>query len=148
MHDLISGLATFMARGFCYSLEGKESHEVPKIVRHFSYVKEEIDSASRFEPLYGMKCLRTFLPMALRLEMKFYVSNRILQDLLPTLTRLWVLSLSKYKNITEVPDSIDYLIHLRYMDVSYNLHSLQFADIIVIKLFLSYKIACWNPKID
>ncbi|TQD84016.1 hypothetical protein C1H46_030466 [Malus baccata] len=119
MHDLINGLATFMARGFCYSLEGNESHEVPKIVRHFSYVKEEFDAASRFGPLYGMKCLRTFLPLALRLEMKFYVSNRILQDLLPTLTRLRVLSLSKYKNITEVPDSIGHLIHLRYMDVSY-----------------------------
>jgi Leucine-rich repeat (LRR) protein len=43
----------------------------------------------------------------------------VVDDLLPTLRSLRVLSLSHYKNFTVLPDSIYNLLHLRYLDLSY-----------------------------
>lgn len=47
-----------------------------------------------------------------------YLSNKLLFDLLPAMTRLRVLSMSHYNNITEVPDSLGKLTHLKYLDLS------------------------------
>ncbi|CAL2238235.1 unnamed protein product [Prunus armeniaca] len=138
MHDLIHDLAMFISKGFCLRLEGMESREV-KRARHLSYARGEFDVASKFEPLYGAKCLRTFLPTSLkqnRYYEEFYVSKKVLQHLLPSLRCLRVLSLSRYQNVIELPDSIGNLIHLRYLDLSHtaierlpgvlcNLHNLQ-----------------------
>ncbi|CAL9004838.1 unnamed protein product [Prunus brigantina] len=121
MHDLIHDLAMFISKGFCLRLEGVESHEV-KRARHLSYARGEFDIASKFEPLYGAKCLRTFLPTSLKQNKyfeEFYVSKKVLQHLLPSLRCLWVLSLSRYQNVTELPDSIGNLIHLSYLDLSH-----------------------------
>ncbi|XP_020411846.1 putative disease resistance RPP13-like protein 1 [Prunus persica] len=101
MHDLINDLAMFMCKAFCLRLEGGESHDVEK-VRHFSYAIERFDAAPKFKPLHGAKFMRTFL-----------------QDLLPSLRCLRVLSLSRYQNVTVLPDSIANLIHLRYLDLSH-----------------------------
>ncbi|ONI20916.1 hypothetical protein PRUPE_2G040700 [Prunus persica] len=121
MHDLINDLAVFMSKGFCSRWEGKESHEVER-VRHLSYSREELDVAVKFEPLKGAKCLRTFLSLSLKPYFRYvdsyYVSKKVLHNLLPSLTCLRVLSLSCYKNVTELPDSIKKLIHLRYLDLS------------------------------
>ncbi|RXH93828.1 hypothetical protein DVH24_015895 [Malus domestica] len=46
-------------------------------------------------------------------------SHIVLEDLLPALQCLRVLSLSRYKNITQIPDSISKHLHLRYIDFSY-----------------------------
>ncbi|CAL9004830.1 unnamed protein product [Prunus brigantina] len=121
MHDLINDLAMFISKGFCLRLEGVELHEV-KRARHLSYASGEFDVAQKFEPLYGAKCLRTFLPTSLnpyRFYEIFFVSKKVLQDLLPSLRCLRVLSLSRYKNVTVLPDSIANLIHLRYLDLSH-----------------------------
>ncbi|KAI5342754.1 hypothetical protein L3X38_010630 [Prunus dulcis] len=120
MHDLIHDLAMFISKGFCLRLEGVESREV-KRARHLSYARGEFDAAPRFEPLYEAKCLRTFLPTSLNAYISFdsfYVSKKVLQDLLPSLRCLRVLSLSCYQNVTVLPDSIANLIHLRYLDLS------------------------------
>ncbi|CAL2237669.1 unnamed protein product [Prunus armeniaca] len=121
MHDLINDLAVFMSKGFCSRWEGRESHEVER-VRHLSYAREELDVFVKFEPLKGAKCLRTFLSISLE---PYYwkiegdcVSKKVLHNLLPSLTCLRVLSLSCYANVTELPDSIKKLIHLRYLDLS------------------------------
>ncbi|VVA36050.1 PREDICTED: putative disease resistance, partial [Prunus dulcis] len=120
MHDLINDLAMFMSQGFCLRLEDGVSHEV-KRARHLSYARGEFDAAPRFEPLYEAKCLRTFLPTSLNpygSYERFCVSKKVLQELLPSLRCLRVLSLSCYQNVTVLPDSIANLIHLRYLDLS------------------------------
>ncbi|VVA36055.1 PREDICTED: putative disease resistance [Prunus dulcis] len=121
MHDLIHDLAMFISKGFCLRLEGVESREV-KRAHHLSYARGEFDAAPRFEPLYEAKCLRTFLPTSLNPYSsyeRFSVSKKVLQDLLPSLRCLRVLSLSRYQNVTVLPDSIANLIHLRYLDLSH-----------------------------
>ncbi|XP_048420387.1 putative disease resistance RPP13-like protein 1 [Pyrus x bretschneideri] len=118
MHDLLNDLGRFMSGGFFLRLEERESQEVKRL-RHLSYARGEFDAAKKFEPLNGAKCLRTFLPISINYWFKlFYVSKKFLHDLLPSLKRLRVLSLSRYQNVAEVPDSVGSLIHLRYLDLS------------------------------
>ncbi|XP_050140344.1 putative disease resistance protein At3g14460 [Malus sylvestris] len=122
MHDLINDLAMFVSRKFCFRLDQKNSHEVPERVCHLSYMSEEFDISSKFEPLKGVKCLRIFFPVSLApfgSEYPGYVSNKVLDDLLPAQKYLRAFSLSRYKNITHLPDSIGNHIHLRYIDLSY-----------------------------
>ncbi|CAN6556417.1 unnamed protein product [Malus baccata var. baccata] len=118
MHDLLNDLGQFMSRGFFLRLEEKESQGVKRL-RHLSYARGEIDAAKKFEPLNGAKCLRTFLPTSFEAYGTIYISQKFQQDLLPSLKRLRVLSLSYYENVVEVPDSVGNLIHLRYLDLSH-----------------------------
>ncbi|XP_008231749.1 PREDICTED: putative disease resistance RPP13-like protein 1 [Prunus mume] len=117
MHDLINDLAMFMCKAFCRRLEGGELHDIEK-VRHFSYATERFDAAPKFKPLNRAKFMRTFLPISLN-GFPSYVTKKVLQELLPSLRCLRVLSLSGYQNVTVLPDSIANLIHLRYLDLSY-----------------------------
>ncbi|XP_021812980.1 putative disease resistance RPP13-like protein 1 [Prunus avium] len=116
MHDLINDLAMSVSRESCLRWKGGESHEVLKRVRHLSYARGQVDCAAKFEPLYEVKHLRTFLP--LRRWIQHYVSKKVLHELMPSLLCLRVLKLSKYDNIVELPNSIGNLIHLRYLDLS------------------------------
>ncbi|CAL2237597.1 unnamed protein product [Prunus armeniaca] len=118
MHDLINDLAVFMSKGFCSRLEGGgESHEVER-VRHLSYAREDFDGPPKFEPFKGAKCLRTFLPTSLNTYQEHYLSKKVVQDLMLSHRCLRVLSLSRYRNVTQLSDSIKNLIHLRYLDLS------------------------------
>ncbi|KAI5342913.1 hypothetical protein L3X38_010789 [Prunus dulcis] len=116
MHDLINDLGMFMCKAFCLRLEGGKSHDVEK-VRHFSYAMERFDAAPKFKPLHRAKFMRTFLPISL-IVFHSYLTKKVLQELLPSLRCLRVLSLSRYQNVTVLPDSIANLIHLRYLDLS------------------------------
>ncbi|XP_048425332.1 putative disease resistance RPP13-like protein 1 [Pyrus x bretschneideri] len=123
MHDLINDLAKFVSGEFCFRLDLELSHEARKRVRHFSYVRGKFDTSSKFQPLDGVKYLHTFFPLSLTpydtREGEVYVSNKVQDDFLPTQKYLRVISLSRYGNITHLPDSIGNHIHLRYIDLSY-----------------------------
>ncbi|XP_022004729.1 putative disease resistance protein RGA4 [Helianthus annuus] len=120
MHDLMSDLATFVAGEFFLRFDNhmKTKTETLAKYRHMSFTREEYVGYQKFEAFKGAKSLRTFLGVSLSVGWGYYyLSSKILDDLLPELTLLRVLSLSHFK-ISEVPDSIGSLKHLRYLNLS------------------------------
>nr|KYP60490.1 Putative disease resistance RPP13-like protein 1 [Cajanus cajan] len=99
------------------------------------------DVSKRFEGLYELKFVRTFLPQSPYVYYH-YLTKRVSHGWLPKLRCLRTLSLSTYRNITELPDSIGNLVLLRYLDLSstsikrlpdatftlYNLQTLKLAN--------------------
>jgi len=122
MHDLVSDLAKSISGNFIIRLEGDCSHDIVSNTRHLSYFfKEEFHSLKKFETLHKAKRLRTFLHFNTR-SCKwpfYYLTKKVVHDLLPTLRCLRVLSLSSYQNITELPDSIGKFKYLHYLDLSF-----------------------------
>ncbi|AES69770.1 putative disease resistance RPP13-like protein 1 isoform X1 [Medicago truncatula] len=116
MHDFVNELATLVSGKSCYRVEF--GGDASKNVRHCSYNQEQYDIAKKFKLFHKLKCLRTFLPCCSWRNFN-YLSIKVVDDLLPTLGRLRVLSLSKYTNITMLPDSIGSLVQLRYLDLSH-----------------------------
>ncbi|XP_062174622.1 putative disease resistance RPP13-like protein 1 [Alnus glutinosa] len=120
MHDLVSDLAKSISGQFILRLEDDCSHEIVNNTRHLSYFSQrKLHSFKKFETLHKAKRLHTFLHLDMFSYFSFYYLNgKVLHDLLPTLRCLRVLSLLKYKNFTELPDSIGKLKYLRYLDLS------------------------------
>nr|XP_023926408.1 putative disease resistance RPP13-like protein 1 isoform X2 [Quercus suber] len=119
MHDLISDLAEWAARGLCYRMEdtlstNKQSKVFAK-VRHFSYIRHYLDGIKRFENFPKNMHLRTVLPLPI--NSSGYLTNYVPNCLLLQLRCLRVLSLCGYE-IIELPSSIGDLIHLRYLNLS------------------------------
>lgn len=120
MHDLVNDLAKFVSGQFSFRLEGDYSHELVNKTRHLSYFKTRFDSSKKFEDLYKAKRLRTFLSLTLPPSSEtFYLTKKLTHDLLPMLRCLRVLSLSHYSNMTDLPDSISKIKHLRYLNLSF-----------------------------
>lgn len=124
MHDLINDLAQFVAGKTCHRLDEKadiyEWQKVSENTRHSSFLRHEYEVFKKFQALYKVRGLRTYLPMPVQnshVWPPFYLSNRILHTLLPELSCLRVLSLSGY-SVSELPSSICNLIHLRYLNLS------------------------------
>jgi len=89
-------------------------------VHNFSYNRGLYDSFNKFDKLHELKGLHTFLALPLQEQLPLsLLSNKVVHDLLPTMKQLHVLSLSNYKSITEVPNSIGNLLHLRYLNLSH-----------------------------
>ncbi|XVF82351.1 hypothetical protein PTKIN_Ptkin16aG0039800 [Pterospermum kingtungense] len=90
----------------------------PSLTRHSSYIMSFCEENKKFETFSEAKSLRTLLPFAMLQYRTCYLSNNVLNDLLLRLKCLRVLSLKRYY-ITEIPDSIGNLRHLRFLNFSY-----------------------------
>ncbi|KAJ0672612.1 putative P-loop containing nucleoside triphosphate hydrolase, leucine-rich repeat domain superfamily [Helianthus annuus] len=119
MHDLINDLATSVAGEFFLRWENDTRKEPLEKYRHMSFVCEEYVAYKKFEAFKRAKSLRTFIAMRVMVVKQrcFYLSNKILVDLLPELPLLRVLCLND-SQIDEVPESIGTLRHLRYLNLS------------------------------
>ena len=125
MHDLIHDLANFVAKETCLHLDAQlendpQKKSISESVRHSSYVSHRCDLIKRFERFHKNSRLHTFMNLSLG-ELPYrrpnHISTKVLEELIPGLQHLRVLSLSKYK-ISEIPDSFGKLKHLRYVDLS------------------------------
>jgi predicted translin family RNA/ssDNA-binding protein len=116
MHDLMNGLAKFVSREFCYTLDDANELKLAKKTRHLSYVRAKHGNLKKFEGTYETQFLRTFLLVEQSWELD-HNESEAMHDLLPTLKRLRVLSLSQYSYVQELPDSIGNLKHLRYLNL-------------------------------
>ncbi|KAJ0499386.1 putative P-loop containing nucleoside triphosphate hydrolase, leucine-rich repeat domain superfamily [Helianthus annuus] len=124
MHDLMNDLATSVASEFFLRLDNENKKNIRREMlekyRHMSFVHEEFVAFKKFEAFQRAKSLRTFLATSVGVVESwrhFYISNKILSDLLPELSLLRVLCLSHFC-ISEVPQSIGSLRHLRYLNLS------------------------------
>ncbi|KAK2386069.1 putative disease resistance RPP13 protein [Trifolium repens] len=117
MHNLIHDLATEVSSPYCINMD---EHNLHDMIHNLSYNRGMYDSHDKFDKLYGLKGLRTFLALPLQEQLPLcLLSNKVMYDLLPTMKQLHVLSLSNYKSITEVPNSIGNLLYLRYLNLSH-----------------------------
>ncbi|TYH74897.1 hypothetical protein ES332_D05G435600v1 [Gossypium tomentosum] len=119
MHDLMNDLAQSVAGEICCRVEGEKQQKFSHRSRHSAYVIDDwCQSVKKFEAFYQMTSLRTVLRLTAAPRFKvFYLSNVVLEDLLPSLSYLRVLSLGGYK-IYDFPDFFENLKHLRYLNFS------------------------------
>ncbi|KAM0052268.1 putative P-loop containing nucleoside triphosphate hydrolase, leucine-rich repeat domain superfamily [Helianthus debilis subsp. tardiflorus] len=148
MHDLINDLATSVAKEFFFRFDEKmevyEGNEALEKSRYVSLIHEKNYGLYRkFMAFQRARQMRTFLSIhvcANRLPYLF-LSTKVVIDLLPRLQFLRVVSLTN-RSITEIPQSIGSLKHIRYLNFSgtyitclpeqvsdlYNLQSLLVCD--------------------
>ncbi|KAJ0478487.1 putative P-loop containing nucleoside triphosphate hydrolase, leucine-rich repeat domain superfamily [Helianthus annuus] len=124
MHDLMNDTATSIATEFYlrFDNESEKSIRMEQLekYRHMSFACEEYVAYTKFEAFTKAKSLRIFMATYVG-EVKtwrdFFLSNKSLTDLLPSLSLLRVLCLSHF-DISEVPEFIGTLSHLRYLNLS------------------------------
>ncbi|KAK1407027.1 hypothetical protein QVD17_38637 [Tagetes erecta] len=126
MHDLLNDLATYVAHEFFVRLDNEIEKntrvEMLGRYRHMSFVREEYVVLKKLEAFKSAKKLRTFLATSVGVVeswQRFYLSNKVLADLLPELPLLRVLHFSNFQ-LSEIPESIGILRHLRYLNLSNN----------------------------
>ncbi|KAG5539130.1 hypothetical protein RHGRI_019624 [Rhododendron griersonianum] len=101
-------------------LEDGKPHNIAEKVRHFSYVQHIVHGFEDFKGIREAMCLRTFLPLNHRGIGEKWLSKKVVDEILPRLTRLRLLSLGSCM-IKELPHSIGDMIHLRFLDLSFSL---------------------------
>ncbi|WKA01732.1 hypothetical protein VitviT2T_019999 [Vitis vinifera] len=92
-----------------------------KNARHSSFIHHHYDIFKNFERFHEKEHLRTFIAFPIDEQptwLDHFISNKVLEELIPRLGHLRVLSLTNYM-ISEIPDSFGKLKHLRYLNLSY-----------------------------
>ncbi|PWA42443.1 NBS-LRR resistance-like protein [Artemisia annua] len=125
MHDLMNDLATFVAGEFFARLDLDVKKDVMKTgfkkFRHMSFVRETYNTYNKLKAFEKANSLRTFLAMPNAMGddswRTFYMSSKLLADILSQLPLLRVLSLCKLE-IVEVPECVGNMKHLRYLNLS------------------------------
>ncbi|CBI29117.3 unnamed protein product, partial [Vitis vinifera] len=120
MHDLINDLAKSIAGDTCLHLDDLQ-RSVPENTRHSSFIRHRYDIFKNFETFHKKERLRTFIALPideLTSGLHSFISDKVLEELIPRLGHLRVLSLAYYK-ISEIPDSFGKLKHLRYLNLSH-----------------------------
>ncbi|KAL5537588.1 hypothetical protein UlMin_044120 [Ulmus minor] len=118
MHDLMVDLARFVSGKFCAQLERENTNEFVMMARHLGYSREFHDSYEKFNCVFEASHLRTFYGVGSDYNF-YYVSKEVVPSLFSKLRCLRVLSLQSYLNISQLPDSMGKLRHLRYLDLSW-----------------------------
>ncbi|XP_056174970.1 putative disease resistance protein At3g14460 [Syzygium oleosum] len=125
MHDLLNDLAKSIAGGTCFSsgesrLANNEDDASLKKARYASFISQQFATSKSLKAYEGMKVLRNFMLLHDRFSWddKFHISNKVLHDLLTKLKYLRVFSLC-HCSMTEVPNCVGDLKHLRYLNFSY-----------------------------
>ena len=123
MHDLIHELAQHVFGDFCIRVDkGDKVKKVSEKARHFLNFQGNLDpyvAFNKFDAFVKAKSMRTFLDVKTSYWSPYYLlSKRVLQDILPNMKCLRVLSLREYE-IRDLPKSIGNLKHLCYLDLSY-----------------------------
>jgi len=119
MQSLLHDFTTMVSSSYCARL-GKQN--LDERIKNLLYNRGLYDSFNKFDKLYAVKGIRTFLALPLQKQLPFsLLSNKVVHDLLPTMKQLPVLSLSNYSSITEVPNSIENLLYLRYLNLSHTM---------------------------
>ncbi|XP_006340229.1 putative disease resistance protein At3g14460 [Solanum tuberosum] len=117
MHDLINDLAQTASSKLCIRLEeSKGSDYMLEQSRHMSYSTAKVGDFEKLKPLSKLEQLRTLLPTN---DSYFnQLSKRVLHNILPRLTSLRALSLSRYY-IDELPNDLFIKLNLlRFLDLS------------------------------
>ena len=123
MHDLINDLAQSIAGDICFNLDdelenNKQSTAVSEKARHLSFNRQRYEMMRKFEAFHKAKCLRTLVTLPLATFSTYFISSKVLDDLLKEMKCLRVLSLSGYFISEMLPNSIGGLKHLRYLNLS------------------------------
>ncbi|KAL3749088.1 hypothetical protein ACJRO7_010218 [Eucalyptus globulus] len=119
MHDLLNDLAKSIAGGTCFSsgesqLAINEDEATLEKARYASFISSEFVKSKCLRAYHQMKALRSLM----LLGVNFYISNKVLHDLLIELKYLRVLSIC-HCDIVEVPNCVGNLEHLQYLNFSY-----------------------------
>ncbi|CAN1316402.1 Putative disease resistance RPP13-like protein 1 [Linum perenne] len=114
MHDLIHDLAKYVSGEFCFRVDGSNSWTVSQMTRHLSLERTWSGPSSQFDAI--SKSPLTWLDWSI--TWKQPIDGEVLVNLLSTLKRLRVLSLSNYYLAADLFVSVGLLKHLRYLNLS------------------------------
>nr|POF11751.1 putative disease resistance rpp13-like protein 1 [Quercus suber] len=121
MHDLIIDLAQFVSGEFCCKFKDNKPCEVSEKARHLSCSMDQLNGPERFVDLQELRSLRSFLPLRSSNTSRCTALSNIVSDVwLQIPKQLRVVSFSGH-SITELPEILGQLIHLRYLDLSHTL---------------------------
>ncbi|KAJ3670397.1 hypothetical protein LUZ60_010721 [Juncus effusus] len=116
MHDLMNDLALHVSEGECFRIEHEE-FKLPSSVRHLSIANKKLDKLSFAKELEGLRTLIIF-------EDSVLCSKVILEgNMLEKFKSARVLDLSGCC-LNRVPNTIDRLVHLRYLAMKGSSHPL------------------------